>query len=371
MKNFHFKCVLICLIFIIFTSIAVTSETAGKQPPKFRLGIIGLLHSHAWGNLRAIAKMPDVEIVGIAESAEMLRNEAEKYVPDVKFYNNYNVMLEETKPEAVWAFVENNRHLEIVKACAPKGVHIIFEKPLASTFANAKEMLRLAKKHNVNLMTNYQMAWWSSNYVAHDAASSGEIGDVWRVHAIIGHGGPGVANEPKKRAGDYFLEWLNDEEKNGGGAIIDFGCYGALWACWFLGKPLSVQAVVNFRRPDRYKVDDNSVILCKYPRGVAILEGSWSLPRSFQDLEVFGDRGSLYITGRNVEMRVRRETNNLELPPLPENRSSAISYLIDHIRRGVPVEGLVGPEINLDVVEIMEAAKISIKTGKSVSLPLD
>ena len=371
MKGSYFKNIIFLLVFSIFTTITVTSQTMGKEPAKFRLGVIGLRHSHAWHILEDISKLSDVEIIGIAEPAEMLQNEAKKYIPDVKFFNNYNRMLSETKPDAVWSFSENNRHLEIVEACAPKGIHIVFEKPLASTFADAKTMVKLAKKYNVFLMTNYQMAWWPSNYAAYNTVSSGKIGNVWRVHAIIGHGGPGVANEPKKRPGDYFLEWLNDEEKNGGGAIVDFGCYGAVWALGYLGKPQSVQAVVNYRRPDKYNVDDNAVILCKYPKGVAILEGSWSLPRSFQDLEVFGDKGSLYVTRDKVELKLRKTVSEIELPALPENLKAPISYLIDHIRRGVPMGQIVAPEINLNVVEIIEAAKISVKTGKAVSLPLE
>jgi len=369
-KNIFFKSIACILIFFIFILIAEPFKTLGEETQKFRLGIIGLKHAHAWSNLRDIAKMPDVEVVGIAESTEMLQNEAKKYLPDVTFFDDYKKMVDETKPEAVWAFVENNRHLDIVADVAYKKIHIIFEKPLASTYADAKEMLRIARQHSINLMTNYQMAWWSSNYVAYDAVSSGRIGKIWRVHAIIGHGGPGVANEPKTRPGDYFLEWLNDEEKNGGGAIVDFGCYGALWACWFLGKPESVQAMVNHKNPTKYNVDDNSVILCKYPHGVAILEGSWSLPKSYQDLEIFGDKGSLYVTRDKVEINIKKMTRNIELPTLHENEASPIAYLIDNIRKGVLAGGLVGADINLDVVEILEAARISIQTGTVVPLPL-
>lgn len=346
---------------------------AQQSGEKFRLAIIGLIHSHAWGHLRNMVEIPGVELVAIAEPVADLQQEAKKYAPNAKYYEDYHKMLDEVKPEAVWAFVENNRHLEIVQVCAPKGIHCVFEKPLASTFSDAKKMAELAKKHNILLMTNYQMAWWPTNYAAYNAAKEGKIGDVWRIHAIIGHGGPGKPLAPgqKKGPGDYFFAWLNDSVGNGGGAIIDFGCYGSLWTCWYLGKPEVVQAMVNLRNPNRYKVDDNAVILCSYPKGVAILEGSWSLPRGFQDLEVFGDKGSINITGQGAKIQIGRDqAQELSVPALPESYKSPITYLASCARQNKPLEGLVAPEINLDVCEILEAAKLSISTGKKITLPL-
>ena len=85
---------------------------------------------------------------------------------DVPFFDDYKKMLDETKPDIVWAFVENNRHLEILKECAPRHINVIYEKPLASTYKDALAMADLAKKYNVKVMCNYQMAWWPANLVA-------------------------------------------------------------------------------------------------------------------------------------------------------------------------------------------------------------
>jgi hypothetical protein len=69
-------------------------------------------------------------------------------------------MLDQAKPAIVWAFVENNRHLEIAQACAPRKIHLVFEKPLASVYNDALGIRDLARKHGIQVMTNYQMAWW-------------------------------------------------------------------------------------------------------------------------------------------------------------------------------------------------------------------
>ncbi len=373
-KRFHrtgsaFFLTLMAVLFAALPQLQGQNAVSGK----FRLAIIGLRHGHAWGQLREIPRLADVEVVAVAEPDEFLQNEAKKSVPEARYYSDYVQMLDEMKPDAVWAFVENNRHLEITEETAPRKIHTVFEKPLASTLADAREMVYLAKQNGILLMTNYQMAWWPVNYAAHAAAEEGKLGRVWRVHGIVGHGGPGWPRKPgePKTRGDYFFEWLNDPVRNGGGAFIDFQCYTALWAAWFLGKPESVQAMVNHIDTKRYNVDDNSVIVCTYPKGVAIMEGSWSLPRGFQDVEVFGDRAGIYVDRNSVEYRIGgNPAQKLELPVLPEHFSSPVQHLVHCVRTGEPLGTLVAPEINLVVMEIIEAARLSIETGRTVPLPL-
>src|SRR6202011_2788575 len=126
----------------------------------YKIAVIGLVHSHAWGHLPKIAQEGSAaKLVGIFETNPELVAEGAKIAPAVPIYNDYIKMLDERKPDIVWAFVENNRHLEIVKACAPRKIHVIFEKPLASTYKDALEIQSLARKYGIQIMTNYQMAW--------------------------------------------------------------------------------------------------------------------------------------------------------------------------------------------------------------------
>jgi predicted dehydrogenase len=292
-----------------------------------------------------------------------------KAVPaNLPIYLDYRKMLDEQKPDIVWAFVENNRHLEIVEACAPRKIQVMFEKPLASTFRDALAIERLAEKHGIRVLTNYQMAWWPANYTAKAQADSGAVGKVWRLHGIVGHGGPGS----KGARSQYFFEWLTDPVKNGGGALIDFGCYNALWSLWYLGRPESVFATVNHLRPDTFpKVEDNSNLLLHYKNGIGIFEGSWDLPRSFQDLEIFGLEGSVSMRNGRVELRKgRSQPSEVALASLPPERAEAVASMVHAMKEGRPLEGLVALPINVEVVEILEAAKMSVSSGKAIALPL-
>lgn len=332
---------------------------------EYKIAVIGLVHSHVWGHLPKMIKSDHVKLVAVAESNQELVAEAKKLGANVPYYDDYTKMLDEQKPDIVWSFVENNRHLEIVQACAPRKINVMFEKPLASTYKDAVAIQALARQHGIQILTNYQMAWWAANYTAKATADAGTIGKVWRLHGIVGHGGPGSEGARNK----YFFAWLTDPVKNGAGALMDFGCYNALWSLWYLGRPQTVFAQANHLRPETFpKVEDNADLVLSYPNGVGVFEASWDLPQSYQDLEIFGLKGgSLYMKNGSVEMKKGRESQKLTIDPLPADRAEPIAYMVSCLRDHKPVEGLPAIDINVDVIKIIEAAKESIRSGKAVA----
>jgi predicted dehydrogenase len=335
---------------------------------EYKIAIVGLVHSHVWGHLATILKSKDVKLVGVAEPNPELQAEAVKAGVDKSVVSgeNYLQMLDRTKPDIVWAFVENNRHLEIVKACASRKINVIFEKPLASTGADAREIKKIAEQSGIRIQTNYQMAWWPANYVAKKAAET-DLGQVYRLHGIVGHGGPGS----KGVRSQYFFAWLTDPVKNGAGSLMDFGCYNALWSLWYLGKPDSVYATANHLRPEEFpNVEDNADLVLHYKKAVGIFEASWDLPRSFQDLEVYGLKGSVYMQQKGVTLQKGREkAHDLDLTPLPPEESEPVAFMTSRIRQNKPIEGVTAIDINVGVIEIIDAAKQSIASGKAVKLP--
>ncbi len=349
------------------TILLLSAALAAPMFAKTKIAFVGLKHSHCWRQLQNVATIDNVELVGIAEPEPELIEFAKTIQPDAHYESDYRHLIETTKPDIIWAFVENNRHLEILEYAAPKKIHVIFEKPLASNHKEAIRMRELATKHGVEVMTNYQMAWWPTNQEIKRQADSGAVGDVWRLHGIVGHGGPSGEGPRSK----YFFAWLTDPVKNGAGALVDFGCYNALWSLWFKGRPESVYAQVNHLQPERFpKVEDNSVMVLTYPDGVGVFEGSWDLPHSFQDLEVFGREGSLYMNRDKVEIRKGRRGEPMGVEPtkLPAERLDPIKYMVDRAESGKSVDNIMALDINVGVVEILDAAKESIKTGKAVRL---
>ena len=138
------------LVIIALLLIGFTAITNAQSTPRTKIAIVGLVHSHCWGFVTKLNQMHQngdlIEIVGISDDNQELRDYIKTLVPGVAVYDNYGKMLDEKKPEVVWSFVENDRHLEVTKACAARKIHVMFEKPMAATYNEAKQMQAIAKQ---------------------------------------------------------------------------------------------------------------------------------------------------------------------------------------------------------------------------------
>jgi len=360
-------------------SIALCLSALPAAAQEYKIAVVSMLHAHVWLHLGAMLKGDKVKLVGVSETLPNLLARAKRVdripqsqetrpgVPEALIFADWKKMIDETKPDMVWAFTPTNEHVEVVRYCAPRGIHVIVEKPLAATYREALEIQALAKKHNILVMTNYGSTWRPSTYAAKAAVDAGEIGPVWRLRALQGNTGPG---DPKTSS---FAAWLADPVKNGGGALMDFGCYLVNWSLWLKGKPQTVYATVNHLKPQTFPaVDDHATIVLKYADGVSILEATWDMPPAQRGgNEIYGTKGS--ITGNQIRKAgAGREATGDPLPdtPLPPERAEPIAYMIDKIRNKQPLDGPSSLELNVDVQEVLEAAKMSVKTGIAQALPL-
>ena len=289
--NYPEVCLLALLLCLTLTAPGqAQSSAAGKT----RIAVVGLDHDHVWGLLHDIAAEPNAELVAITDSHSELISKAKSQVAaSVHFYSDYVRMLDEAKPEAVILTTANDRHLEIVRECAKRHVHVSMEKPMATNAADAREMERLADKAGIKLMVNYWNAWTASTHALFQrVVLSKELGPVQKIVVQYGHQGPkeiGVSPQ--------FAEWLYDPVKNGGGAIVDFGCYGAEWALWLKGRPTSVYATAHKLKSEQHNlVDDDATMVLNYPDATVIVEPSWDWPYGMDRVSVFGRNGSLLAT---------------------------------------------------------------------------
>jgi predicted dehydrogenase len=335
---------------------------------KTRLAIVGLDHDHVWGLLKNIAAEPTAELVAIADTHPALVERAKSRVPaSVTFYDDYVKMLDEMKPEAVIVTTENDKHLEILRECAKRHIHYSTEKPMAPTGAEAREMERLANQAGIKLMVNYWNAWVAPTHEMFHRVRAGEVGPAQKIVVRYGHQGPkeiGVSQ--------YFADWLYDPVKNGGGAIMDFGCYGAEWALWLKGRPARVYAIAQkLKTAQHNNVDDDATIILEYQDATAIIEASWDWPYDNGQVEVFGPKGSLLATGEELFRRtpsddsgkVALEGQRIALNPASRESNNPVSYFLDSIRHNKTIEDPLSARLNVQVMEILDAARESVRTG--------
>lgn len=359
------------LVFFLNTFLILQFLVAHSQT--VRLAVAGISHGHnAW----ILGRKNDtaVQLVGIYETNQVLvKKMMDKYhlAPSL-FYTDLNKMLEEVKPDGVLGFGTTLQHLSVAEACAPKGIHVMVEKPMATTVADAEKMVALANKHKILLLTNYETSWYPTTDKSFELTrDTSFMGKIRKVVVHDGHEGPkeiGVSSE--------FFSWLTDPVQNGGGALMDFGCYGAnLMTLLMNGEmPLSVTAVTSQIKPHIYpKVEDEATIILKYPSAQCIIQASWNWPFARKDMAIYGSQGYI-ITKDNNNMKAKGKTGNEVEYKLTAQETktytSPFLYFADAIRNKItiPKNGTYSPENNLTVVKILEAAKKSATTGKTVYL---
>jgi predicted dehydrogenase len=350
---------------VIFSSLlTLAGFIAGGQP--LRVGVAGLNHDHVFGIMNQFKK-GEVIIIGIAEDDQQLIDRFKKSynLPDSLFYPTTAAMLDHIKPDAVMAFNAIADHLAVVEVCAPKGISVMVEKPLTTTVKQADRMAALVKQYGIQLLTNYETTWYSSNQQVYQMVHVENVmGKIRKMVVHMGHQGPKEIGCTKD-----FLKWLTDPVKNGGGALTDFGCYGANLMTWMMDgqAPLTVFAVTKHIKPDIYpNVDDDATILLEYPNATGIIEASWNWPYGIKDFELFGERSYLHALNNNTLER-RDTVNYYKVPVKKAIYTDNLSYLADVLSGKLkPANDLSSLENNLIVVRILEAARESARTGKKV-----
>jgi predicted dehydrogenase len=348
--------------------------SAQAQKSKVRYAIVGLDHDHVWGILKDLAEVPQAQLVAIADPNPELIQKAKARVPsNVKFYSEYTAMLDREKPQAVIITTETDHHLQIARECAQRHINVEMEKPMATTAADAREILRLAQAANIKLMVNYFNNWLPSYQQLYEQVQDGKIGALHQLVSQYGHQGPREIGTSKE-----FAAWLYDPVKNGGGALMDFGCYGAALAVWLKGRPTKVFArSLTLKTSQHNKVEDDAVIVLEYSDATAILEPSWDWPFTMERIQVFGPQGSLLALPNALFYRAAKTQATAEAPdgqPLllsmpVQTEANPIAYFTDCIQHDKPVQGLVSGSLNVEVNEILDAAKESIRTGHAVDMP--
>jgi predicted dehydrogenase len=226
-------------------------------------------------------------------------------------------------------------------------------------------MARAAKAGNIQVITNFTTTFYPNDTALYRYLHDGTLGDARKIVVHDGH------NSPRPTTGPYG--WLADEKLNGGGALFDFGCYGANLSTWMMDghRPTSVTCVIQTMNPEVYtRVDDEATIVMTYPKCQAILQASWNWPFNRKDIEIYGESGYA-ISYRSDMVRLRKKGEWEQVVPV-RNLSSPNDDSLHYLRAvvdGLKPSGPSSLEYNLVATEILDAARESGKTGKTLELP--
>jgi predicted dehydrogenase len=335
---------------------------------KLRIGVLGLNHDHVWENLKALNESGAGALVAAADPHPELQDKVKAYGCE-QVFANYEQLLDQVKLDAVYIFADNRQGAELAQQAAARGLHILIEKPMAASLADADRMRRAARAAGVQLMVNWPIAWRPQLQYALRLIAEGRIGEVFQVNYRAAHAGPREIG-----CSPYFCAWLYDPQRNGAGALMDYCCYGAALTCLLLGLPSRVTAVSGRLRKDDLPAEDNAVLIMHHARAISTSTASWTqIGHLTSYIPMFyGSEGTLVVQGNEVWLASRdhEDGERLDVPPPSAGQRSSAEFFLGHIRSGEPITGLCSAEVGLMAQEVLEAGLISAAEGRVVSLPL-
>lgn len=363
----------------------------------YRVAAIGFAHMHINSLVQIFGNHPQVKLVACADttpvrpeirSARFTRewnmHNALENLGVAKAYHDPETLLENEKPDIVISCAENAQHAAITELCAAAGAHVVVEKPMASSLAHALRMARATSAAGVTLVTNWPTTWSGPVRAAQRLVEAGEIGRVlevkWRGGSTgpLGSGAkhPGVTEAAAPMNGiEKGATWWH-QEATGGGAMLDYCCYGSKLARWFIGEPghsaLGMKANLNSHWGD---ADDNAAMLVRFPGAMGLFEATWStwdhgVPTG---PIIYGTEGTLVVERKGDTQLVRQikpfgEVVIHEGDPMPAGRATLAEDMIHHLETGDPLHLTLQTDFNLEVMAILDAGIRSAASGQLESV---
>ena len=363
----------------------------------YRVGIIGFGHMHINNVAGLFADHPQVEMAACADTVpdmpelreaaytrEWNKKHALTELGVAKAYDCYNEMLASESLDIVICCSENAKHPEVVEACAAAGVNVCVEKPMAMSLAHALRMTRACEAAGTTMLVNWPMTWSASARKAKELIEEGVIGRVLEVKTRLGHTGPlgpgaahaGVSETAAPMSGpERGATWWH-QRAAGGGAMLDYCCYGSMVARWYVGEQavaaIGMRANLDSQCGD---ADDNAAMIVRFPSAMALFEGSWTTwdHGAAGGPIIYGTTGTLVVESRDGKPVVRLgrghgQTTIYDCDPLPEGRQKISEEFIYHLDTGNAAHPTLDMRFNLEVMAILDAGVRSADSGKLESV---
>jgi len=364
------------------------------MPRTYRLGVIGFAHMHVNELIRRFNELPNVEWVACADTVpsrpELVEarstrgwnlRQAHEQIGIPKVYQDYREMLDHEKFDLVIFCPENARHGEVAEAIAAHGANMLTEKPMAASLAEALRMYRAAEANGVELFVNWPITWSPPVRKAKQLLEEGAIGNLWEVKWRAGSLGP-LSHGSTHPGIDGTIQEITDVEKGatwwhhadtGGGALLDYCCYGACLSRWYVGQPAVAAFGIKANFSTHYgSADDNAVITVRFPKALAILEATWNCVDHGVPTGpiLYGDKGTMVVERRGNEQAVKliqgkgAEAQYVVGDPLPAGRQTLAQEIVHHLETGEPIHETMEARFNLDAEAILDAGIRSAQSGK-------
>ena len=361
--------------------------TDGMETRTWKVAGINFDHMHMGDLLRLVHKHPHAEIVGIADAdSERMEASAQNFgIPPERRYTDFRRCIEETQPDIVLLCPKTGEHGDYVEWVAPYGVHILVEKPMAASLADADRMIAAMQATGKTLVINWPLAWYPPHVTTKRLIGEGVIGEVREVHYYDGNRGPlrHIADKQEIGAEEASRQksesWWYQKEA-GGGSLLDYLGYGVTLGTWFLNgrAPLEVTAVVD--QAPGLEVDEHSVTIARYAFGLSKFETRWGTftdpwalqPQPKCGFVVVGTAGTIssydYEPVIHLQTNDYPETHEFPVDLLQPPYENPINYLVHCLETGENVTGPLDPALCRIAQQIIDTATKSAAEKRTLPL---
>ena len=326
-----------------------------------RIGILSFAHHHGEAYISNLRGMDGVELVGVADD-DPLRGQTVASHNQAQYFHTYEDLIE-AKPDGVIICTENNRHRQFVEMAASRGIHVLCEKPLATTLEDARAIVDICDKAGVLLMTAFPMRFSAPLMEIKSRLDNGDFGDVYCFNAT------NQGELPTK-----YRSWFVDPELAGGGAIMDHTVHLVDIMRWFTGAEVKTMYARSNRvfHADEVQVETGALEMLTFDNNVfATIDASWSRPQYWPTwggltFEMVTQRGAVLVDAFRQNLNVYRhewERSNWAYWGSDMNHAMVSDFAAAIRENRQPrVTGVDG----LRAVEATLAAYQSDRTGKTV-----
>ncbi len=362
-----------------------------------RAGIIGFAHMHVNEVVLYLYDHPDYILAGGADlTPDTPENKPARYTREwnknfnsetygLPIYPDVDTLLDKAELDIAFILCENSKKVEIVEKVARRGITCIIEKPMCLTADEARRIIEIQKETGVDMFVNWPIAWRGYLYAVKNAVDSGIVGRPIKIEAHAGHTGPlgvgakhrGVTEEAEPLTdGDRAATWWY-QDKCGGGVYLDMLCYGAMYCLFYAGDDVKRVTASAYNLNTKYgDIADNVTALYEYDDLLAITDTTWTTPASLlpPGPTVFCEGGAVRPErdeNGNVYVAVYDLSGErLEAPEFvfPSYMKDMPSQYAAHKTEGAPMPFISKLENNLRVMEMIDAARLSVKEGKKIEI---
>ncbi|MFH1743616.1 MAG: Gfo/Idh/MocA family oxidoreductase [bacterium] len=308
------------------------------------------------------------ELVAAADPSGARRKEAKEKFGVPRTYTSAETLFKRETPDVVSICTPNRFHAEQAVMALEHGCHVLCEKPLCLSMAEAQRIKRAKEKSGAVLMTAFTHRLFRGNQKAKQIIEKGDIGDPFMIRVRFAHGGP--------QPGWAMSDWFYNPELSGGGAMLDMGIHAIDLATYLLGPITAVSArVATLAKP--IKVDDNAVMILEFGRKcLGYIEVGWTSKPGYTGAEIYGSEGSMFVDyskgfsvlrGRTMpDGTVKSSWRTIDKKPATGGWAIEVDYFLRHVRKGIQPDASL--EAGMDALAVALAAYKSAKTGKRVKI---